>query len=88
MIIDGGWSTEHDSAPFCEGCGRLLEGSLTNYGISEEVEHFAAFRFRKMTPIRAFELERIFDRAAYVEDKAALAVIVERTKRALASVTV
>lgn len=36
--IDGGWWIEHDSPPYCETCGTPLEGSLTEYGMSEEIE--------------------------------------------------
>lgn len=32
--VDGGWSTEHDSVPFCDRCGARLQGSLTEYGAS------------------------------------------------------
>lgn len=39
--IDGGWSTDHDSLPFCEECGRRLTGHLTEYGVEQELEHFA-----------------------------------------------
>lgn len=40
LYLDGGWSTEHDSPPFCEECGTRLAGSLTNYGVDQELEHF------------------------------------------------
>lgn len=36
--IDGGWSTEHDSPPYCETCGETLGGTLTDYGVDEEVD--------------------------------------------------
>ena len=39
-IVDGGWGGEADSTPFCEGCGKLLSASLTNYGCESELEHF------------------------------------------------
>ena len=39
--IDGVGRTEHDSTPFCEECGALLDGCLTEYGVEQELEHFA-----------------------------------------------
>lgn len=36
-VIDGGWSIEHDHPPYCEGCGAMLQGSLTDYGVDEEI---------------------------------------------------
>lgn len=38
--VDGGWRTDHDSAPFCATCGVKLIGSLTDYGAHSELEHF------------------------------------------------
>lgn len=37
LCVDGGWSMEHDSTPFCETCGAKLDGSLTDYGTDEEL---------------------------------------------------
>lgn len=39
--IDGGFDTEHDSPPYCEGCGIALSGNLTEYGVDEELETIA-----------------------------------------------
>lgn len=39
-ILDGGWRTEHDSLPICHGCGAYLDGSLTGYGASYELDHY------------------------------------------------
>lgn len=41
--VDGGWCTEHDSPPSCETCGMGLRGSLTNYGVDQELEHFIEY---------------------------------------------
>lgn len=38
VSVDGGWSVEHDSPPYCEACGVTLDGTLTEYGIEREVE--------------------------------------------------
>lgn len=40
LFLDGGWGTEHDSPPYCEVCGDSLIGSLTEYGVDQELEHF------------------------------------------------
>jgi hypothetical protein len=29
-IVDGGWSTEHDTPPYCDTCNTPLAGSLTD----------------------------------------------------------
>lgn len=36
--IEGGSRIEHDSPPYCETCGAPLDGSLTEYGMKEEIE--------------------------------------------------
>ncbi len=36
--IDGGWSTEHDSPPYCEDCGARLEGTLSDSGADDEID--------------------------------------------------
>jgi hypothetical protein len=40
--IDGGYRTEHDSRPSCATCGAPLDGSLTDYGVGEEIEAMTA----------------------------------------------
>lgn len=40
LFLDGGWNTEHDSPPYCEVCGDALDGSLTEYAVDQELEHF------------------------------------------------
>ena len=36
--IDGGWSTEHDSPPYCVTCGETLDGTLTDTGVDDEID--------------------------------------------------
>lgn len=38
--IDGGFSIEHDSLPWCETCGAKLSGSLTGYGADQMIEAY------------------------------------------------
>jgi hypothetical protein len=40
--VDGGWDIEHDSPPFCEGCGVKLSGALTESGADEELAALTA----------------------------------------------
>lgn len=39
-FFDGGFDQEEDGCSHCEDCGKLLEYSLTDYGVDEELEHF------------------------------------------------
>lgn len=43
VSVDGGWDTEHDSPPFCEPCGARLSGTLTDYGVDQEMDHFIEY---------------------------------------------
>lgn len=40
--IRGGYSMDHDSMPYCErdGCGKSLDGTLTEYGADEEIRAY------------------------------------------------
>lgn len=55
-ILDGGWRTCHDVTQFCCSCGALLDGSLTEYGAREELEHYASQGFRPGDPFDAHHL--------------------------------
>ena len=35
--IDGGWTAEEDSPPFCESCAVPLDFTLTDYGVEEQL---------------------------------------------------
>jgi hypothetical protein len=37
---DGGFACEEDDAQHCERCGKLLEYTLTDYGVDYEIEGF------------------------------------------------
>ncbi len=43
VSLDGGWGSEHDTPPYCDTCGAKLQGSLTNYGVDQELEHFESY---------------------------------------------
>lgn len=38
--LDGGWRTESDHTPFCEGCDCQLSACLTYCGAESELKHF------------------------------------------------
>ena len=42
-IRDGGWTTEHDSPPYCESCGEKIGYTPTDYCAEQELEHFGAY---------------------------------------------
>lgn len=44
-FVDGGWRSDHDGTPFCASCQKRLDGSLTNYGCKQEVDHFLEYGF-------------------------------------------
>lgn len=42
-FVDGGWGTEEDGSQCCDGCGVVLDCSLTTYGEDLELEHFQSY---------------------------------------------
>lgn len=43
ICVDGGWSTDHDSPPYCETCGVPLDGDLTDCGVEEEIQALTTY---------------------------------------------
>lgn len=41
--LDGGFDSQCDSPRYCECCGKRLAGELTDYGVSQELDHYANF---------------------------------------------
>lgn len=59
-ILDGGWSLESDGCRHCETCSRVLQYSLTNYGIDSEISHFLGNQPTKpLGEEEAYHIERI-----------------------------
>ena len=58
-LLDGGWRTDHDHTPFCEACGELLDGNLTNYGSVTELEHYQEYGFSTNVILDAYFLEEM-----------------------------
>jgi hypothetical protein len=54
--VDGGFTTDHDSIPFCETCGVKLDGNLTACGIDEEIAR--AVLYPPSTPDAWDDLDR------------------------------
>lgn len=70
-ILDGGWRTAHDGPVFCAGCGVRLNGSLTEYGAEEELEHYNTYGFRPGNAHDAYELTEMLSALEYTsEDRA------------------
>lgn len=57
--VDGGFSLENDSLPFCETCSKRLDGSLTQYGCTVEVDHFTESGFNPDSPDDCYSMERV-----------------------------
>lgn len=44
LCVDGGWTSETDSPPYCCDCGAMLEGSLTEYGVEQELDALLTYQ--------------------------------------------
>jgi hypothetical protein len=62
-LVCGGYpGVEEDGSTTCVGCGKLLDYELTQYGVEEELHHFA--QNLDMSPLdqgTAFELLKVFE---------------------------
>lgn len=57
---DGFWDGhESDSSRFCTECGAVLSYSLTDYGVSNELEHFLESGLDWDNPVDCYELDRV-----------------------------
>ncbi|NWC11970.1 hypothetical protein HX776_24600 [Pseudomonas agarici] len=60
--VDGGWHQENDGCCHCETCGRLLEYTLTEYGASEELDHYLGAELSgPVSPEDAFHIARMLE---------------------------
>lgn len=83
-FVDGGWPQDNDGCCHCEDCGRLLDYTLTEYGVQEEYDHFKRDRLRrKMTPELAYHLARLLE--AHDQQPEVLRLL-PKVRRALARV--
>ncbi|MFB3926602.1 MAG: hypothetical protein ACE14T_11170 [Syntrophales bacterium] len=69
--VDGGYDTSEEDGPtYCEGCKKLLNYSLTSYGLWLELDHFMGYGLpSEIDPHTAYELLAIFEAAEYEEDE-------------------
>lgn len=63
--VDGGWRTEHDGMPHCEGCAAPLDGALTEYGASEEIDALLCYGVRPANPYDALFIDEILNAACW-----------------------
>lgn len=56
---DGGFACEEDGCCRCEKCGKLLQYSLTDYGVESELAHFEEYPPNDLSDDMCYELERI-----------------------------
>jgi hypothetical protein len=72
FFVDGGFDChESDGSAICCKCGRLLNYSLTDYGVKTEINHFAENGVvskgqRFVTPQVAFEVVAVLEHARYM----------------------
>lgn len=60
--VDGGWPQDCDTCCHCEDCGRLLAYTLTEWGVGQELVHFASDALdREVTPELAYHLARVLE---------------------------
>ncbi len=61
-FVDGGWPQDNDGCCHCEDCGRLLDYTLTDYGVQEEMEHFKGSALvAPIEPELAYHLARLLE---------------------------
>lgn len=65
--VDGGWEAHtEDHAAFCETCGEMLEFTLTDYAVGEELAHYAENGLSgPINPWCAYELSAVISAAGY-----------------------
>jgi len=60
--VDGGWQQENDGCCHCETYGCLLEYTLTEYGASEEIDHYQSAELKgSILPEDAFHIAKMLE---------------------------
>jgi hypothetical protein len=67
--VDGGYPCERDSLPFCETCGLRLDGCLTDYGCSEELDHFIENGFAPANTSDCYSMDEVINRRGWNHSK-------------------
>lgn len=61
-FVDGGWQQDNDGCCHCEDCGALLDYTLTECGVEDELSYFRSARLRrKLAPETAYHLSRLLE---------------------------
>lgn len=74
-ILDGGWRTNHDSMPICAGCGAFLDGYLTSFGASQELDYYCEAGLSTSAAVDALYLSEILDSIDQDDDEAVAAAV-------------
>jgi hypothetical protein len=56
---DGGFCCEEDGCEVCGSCSKLLQYTLTNYGVAQELAHFVEYGFDWDSPDECYALARV-----------------------------
>ncbi|KRG71789.1 hypothetical protein ABB27_02595 [Stenotrophomonas terrae] len=81
-FVDGGWSQDNDGCCHCHDCRRLLDYTLTDYGVSEELDHFRSTRLRgALDAETAYHLARLLE---HYSEHPEVKAILPKVRRALA----
>lgn len=72
--VDGGWPQEEDGCCHCEACGRLLDYTLSDYGVEQELDHYLVTPPKSpLGAEEAYHLSRLLEN--YHEHPAVLALL-------------
>ena len=69
---------ESDGRVACEECSRLLQYTLTNYGLEEQLEYFKEDGWDWNNPQDCYELNRVVNGVCSDEDKRRLVQVLKR----------
>lgn len=89
FFIDGGWEAhEADHCVHCATCGVLLDYSLTDYGVSTELDHYTRHMKRKgpLPPEDAYHIVAALEQVEWSDDKDAIKRATRVGQRAIALV--
>jgi hypothetical protein len=57
----GGYDCEEDSSEVCDECGKLLQYTLTDYGVDSELENFTEYPFDWEDAQHCYEVASVID---------------------------
>lgn len=68
-LLDGGWTSEHDTPPACAHCGVRLKAHLTIHGAAYELDHFRESPPQPGCPDDAYSFVEILYAVEYVSEE-------------------